>query len=325
MANKKIITIFGATGAQGGSLAWAILNDKNSEFAVRGFTRNPDSDKAKALTAAGAEMVKGDIDEAATVHKAMKGAYGAYCVTFFWHHFSPEKEMAEAKTMAEAAKAAGLKHVIWSTLEDTRKYVPLEDNRMPTLNGKYKVPHFDGKGESDRLFTEAGVPTTFLLASFYWDNLIYFGAGPKRGEDGVLAITFPMGDKKFSGIAAEDIGKCAYGIFKRGSELIGKRIGIAGGEPTCGQMAEALTKALGEKVKYNEVTPDLYRSFGFPGAEDLGNMFQFYRDFEEVCTKTRDIKFSRELNPELLNFEQWLQKYASKIPLDPVLQDNVAG
>lgn len=322
MANKKIITIFGATGAQGGSLARAILNDKNSEFAVRAFVRNPDSDKARALAAAGAELVQGDVDDPASVQKALQGAYGAYFVTFFWNHFSPEKETAEARVFAEAAKAAGLKHVIWSTLEDVRKFVPLDDNRMPTLNGKYKVPHFDGKGEADTYFIEAGVPTTFLLISFYWENLIYFGAGPRRGEDGVLAITYPLGNAKFSGIAVEDIGKCAYGIFKRGESMIGKRIGIAGDEPTCQQMADALSKALGEPVKYHDVPPDVYRRFGFPGAEDLGNMFQFYRDFEEECRRVRNISFSRELNPELMNFEQWLQKYASRIPVDPVLQDN---
>ena len=217
--------------------------------------------------------------------------------------------------MAEVAKAAGLKHVIWSTLEDTRQWVPLNDNSIPTLRGKYKVPHFDGKGEADHYFTDAGVPTTFFLPSFYWENLIYFGAGPKRGEDGVLAITFPMGNKKLSGVAAEDIGKCAYGIFKRGISMVGKRVGVAGGEPTCQQMADSLTKALGEQVRYNEVTPEVYRGFGFPGADDLGNMFQFYRDFEDVCTSTRNVQFSKELNPSMQSFDEWLVENASRIPL----------
>ncbi len=316
MPQKKIITVFGATGAQGGGLVHAILNDNNAGFAVRAVTRDIYSDKAKELSAMGAEVVAADIDDPVSVRNAMKGSYGAYCVTFFWAHFSPEKEMAQAKIMAEAAKEAGVEHVIWSTLEDTRKWVPLDDDRMPTLMGKYKVPHFDAKGEANRYFVDAGVPTTFLVASFYWDNLIYFGAGPKRGPDGVLAITFPMGDKKLSGIAAEDIGKCAYGIFKKGTSLAGKTIGIAGGEPTCQQMADSLSMALGEKVKYNDVSPDVYRSFGFPGAEDLGNMFQFYRDFEEVCCRTRDIRFSKELNPDLKSFDGWLAENAKKIPLD---------
>lgn len=316
MATKKIIVIFGATGAQGGGLARAILHDSNSEFAVRAITRDPSSDKAKELLRLGAEVVAADIDDPESMKRALEGAYGAYCVTFYWAHLSPEKELAEAKSMAEAAKAAGLKHVIWSTLEDIRKWVPLDDNRMPTLMGKYKVPHFDAKGEANSFFTEAGVPTTFLLPSFYWENLIYFGSGPKRGADGKLAITFPMGDKKLSGIASEDIGKCAYGIFKKGLTMVGKTIGIAGDEPTCQQMAEKLTKALGQEVVYNEVTPEVYRSFGFPGADDLGNMFQFYRDFEEVCTKTRDIKFSKQLNPSIQSFDQWLAENAQRIPLD---------
>lgn len=312
---KKVIVVFGATGAQGGGLVRAILNDPNSEFAVRAVTRNADSDKAKQLAKMGAEVVTGNIDDVDSIKRALNGAYGAFFVTFFWDHFSAEKEIAEAKNLATAAKDAGLKHIIWSTLEDVRKYVPLNDDRMPTLQGKYKVPHFDGKGESDHFFTDLGLPTTFLLASFYWDNLIYFGAGPKRGEDGKLAITFPMGDKKMAGISSDDIGKCAYGIFKKGPSLAGKRIGIAGEHLTCGDMAKALSKALGEEVAYNKVTPAQYRSFGFPGADDLGNMFQFYHDFDEVCNSMRDVKYSRELNPELKDFNAWLAENASRIPL----------
>jgi uncharacterized protein YbjT (DUF2867 family) len=315
METKKIITVFGATGAQGGGLAHAILQDKNSPFGVRAVTRDINSDKAKELAQLGAELVTADIDDHQAVENALKGAYGAFFVTFFWAHYSAEKEKAEAAIFATAAKQARLKHVIWSTLEDTRAYVPLTDNRMPTLQGQYKVPHFDGKGESDKLFTEAGIPTTFLLASFYWDNFIYFGAGPKRGDDGVLALTMPIGNSKMAGIAAEDIGKCAYGIFKKGTEMVGRRIGIAGEQLTGNEMADALSKALGERVVYNNVPADVYRNFGFPGADELGNMFQFYDEFEKELNKTRDVSFSKELNPELLNFEQWLKKYAGKIPL----------
>ena len=315
MSSKKIITVFGATGAQGGGLIRAILADKNSEFTVRAVTRDTNSDKAKELAGLGAELVQADVDDPASVNKALEGAYGAYFVTFFWAHFSAEKEIAEARMFAEAARKAGLQHAIWSTLEDTREFVPLSDNRMPTLHGKYKVPHFDGKGESDHFFTDAGVPTTFLLASFYWDNFIYFGAGPKRGDDGKLALTLPIGDGKMAGIAAEDIGKCAYGIFKKGTTMIGKRIGIAGEQLSGNEMAEGLSKALGEPVLYNKVPAAVYRSFGFPGADDLGNMFQFYDEFEQTLNATRDVDRSRQLNPELMNFEQWLSKYASKIPV----------
>ena len=316
MSQKKIIVVFGATGAQGGGLVRAILNDPNSEFTVRAVTRDPDSDKSKTLAAMGAEVVQADLAQPEQVLKAMEGAYGAYCVTFFWAHFSPEQEAAEAKCMADAAKAAGLQHVIWSTLEDTRIHVPLHDDRMPTLQEKYKVPHFDSKGESNRFFTEAGVPTTFLLTSFYWENLIYFGMGPKRGTDGVLDITYPMGDKKLTGICAEDIGKCAYGIFKKGPSMIGKTVGIAGEHISCADMARALSKSLGEEVRYNSVTPEMYRGFGFPGAEDLGNMFQYYKEFEKEFSNARDVRIARDLNPALQTFEMWLEENAKRLPLD---------
>lgn len=315
MSQKKIIAVFGATGAQGGGLARAILNDKNSDFAVRAITRNPASGKAESLASLGAEVVAADVDNAESVRQALEGAYGAFFVTFFWDHFSPEKEYGQARIMAEAAKDAGLKHVIWSTLEDTRNWVPLDDDRMPTLQGKYKVPHFDGKGEADRFFVEAGVPTTFLRASFYWDNFIYFGAGPAKGPDDNFYLTFPLDDKKMAGIAAEDIGKCAYGIFKRGTEMFGKTVGVAGEHLTGKEMAAAMSKAVGEEIHFNNVTPETYRSFGFPGADDLGNMFQFYRDFDDDCNSVRDVGFSKKLNPELKDFETWLSENAARIPL----------
>jgi len=314
--SKKIIVVFGATGAQGGGLARAILNDPNTEFAVRAVTRDSNSDKAKELAKMGAEVVTADVDDPASVRRALDGAYGAYFVTFYWAHFSPEKETAEASTYAQAAKDAGLKHVIWSTLEDVREYVPLDDDRMPTLMGKYKVPHFDGKGQSDKFFTEAGVSTTFLRASFYWDNFIYFGSGPKKGEDGKLYLTLPIGDAPMAGITAEDIGKCAYGIFKRGSEMIGKTVGIAGEHLTGKQMAKAMSKALGREVIYNKIPAATFRSFGFPGADDLGNMFQFYDEFADELNEIRDVGMSKELNPSLQNFDQWLQKNGHRIPLD---------
>jgi uncharacterized protein YbjT (DUF2867 family) len=316
MSSKKIITVFGATGAQGGGLVRAILSDPHSEFAVRAVTRDAGSDKSKALAALGAEVVEADLAHPEKVLAAMQGAYGAFCVTFFWAHFSPEQEAAEAKVMADSAKAAGVQHVIWSTLEDTRLHVPLHDDRMPTLMEKYKVPHFDSKGESNRFFTEAGVPTTNLLTSFYWENLIYFGMGPKRGADGVLGITFPMGDSKLSGIGSEDIGRCAYGIFKNGASLIGKTVGIAGEHITCADMAKALTNALGEEVRYNAVPAEVFRSFGFPGAEDLGNMFQYYEEFEKEFSDARDIAAAKELNPALQSFEEWLADNAKRLPIE---------
>lgn len=313
--SKKIVAVVGATGAQGGALARAILRDRAGEFTVRALTRKPDSDNAQKLKQAGAEVVAADLDDLNSLERAFAGTYAAFCVTNFWEHFSPEKEFTQASNLAKAAKQANVRHAVWSTLEDTRRWVPLSDDRMPTLMGKYKVPHFDAKGEADNVFRELGVPTTFLLTSFYWENLVYFGMGPKRGPDGVLAFTLPMDDKKLPGIGVEDIGKCAYGVLKRG-DLIGKTVGIAGEHLTGTQMAASLTQAIGQEVRYHAISPAVFRSLGFPGAEDLGNMMQFKRDFESMFCGARSIDFSRSVNSELQSFDSWLVQNKDRIPIE---------
>ncbi len=316
MSDKKIIAVIGATGAQGGGLVQAILNDPDGGFIPRAITRNTDADKAKELLNKGVEVVQADLDDVESLKKAFKGTHGAFCVTNYWEHYSPEKEKSQAKNLADAVKYAEVSHVIWSTLEDTRNWVPLSNNSMPTLMENYKVPHFDAKGESNKFFVDVHVPVTFMIASFYWDNFIYFGMGPKKGPDGKLAITFPLDDKKLAGIAADDIGKCAYGIFKSGDKYIGKTIGISGDHLTGSEMADKFSKILGKEVHYNSVSPDTYRSFGFPGAEDLGNMFQFHRDFQKDHLEVRDLMRSKSINPELKNFEQWLTENKDRIPIE---------
>jgi len=263
----------------------------------------------------GAEVVAGDLNDLESMKNAFSGAYGAFCVSFFWDHFSPDKEKASAKVMAEAAQIAGCEHVIWSTFEDTRDSIPLTDDRMPTLMGNYKVAHFDAKAEANEYFTELGLPVTFLLTSFYWENFIYFGMQPQRGEDGKLAITFPIADKKMPSMSSEDIGKSTLGIFKRGSEFIGKTVGVAGEHLTGAQMAASFSKVLGEDVGYNAVPADMYRSFGFPGAEDMGNMFQFKTEFEDLFCGNRNLDVVRSLNPDLMTFDQWLAANKDSIPI----------
>jgi uncharacterized protein YbjT (DUF2867 family) len=177
------------------------------------------------------------------------------------------------------------------------------------------VPHFDAKGEADRFFVESGVPTTFLLTSFYWDNFIHFGMGPKPGPDGALTLTLPMAHARLAGIAAEDIGKCAFGVFSRGADLAGKRVGIAGGHLTGAEMAASLSRALEREVRYQAIAFDAYRKLGFPGADDLGNMFQFYVEFEREFAAARPLEATRALNPALQSFDAWLDRNAKRIPI----------
>ncbi len=312
MADKKIIAVVGATGSQGGGLARAILDDANGGFGVRALTRDTSKPAAQALASRGAEVVSANLDDVESLKKAFAGAHGVYAVTNFWEHFSGEKEKTQAKNIADAARAAGVKHVIWSTLEDTRALMTPDDKRMPMLQEKYRVPHFDAKAEANAFF--AGLPVTYLLTSFYWDNLYMFGLAPKKGEDGKYSWAFPMGTSKLAGIAAEDIGKSAYGIFKAGQQYIGKTVGIYGEALTIEEMGQKLTKGLGiGPVHYHAAEADEYRGYGFPGADEMGNMFQVYRDFETQVIAKRSLDTARSLNPSLQNFETFVAKNKSKI------------
>jgi len=313
--SKPLITIFGATGAQGGGLARALLQSGTQPFRVRAITRKPGGDAARALSELGAEVMAADLDDAASVQRALAGAHGAFCVTNFWEHFSPEREIAQADTMAEAARRAGVRHVIWSTLEDTRRFVAPDGRRMPVLMGRYNVPHFDGKGEADRLFLQRGLPVTLLLTSFYWENLIYFGMHPQRGADGALSFVLPMDDAPLPGIAAADIGACAAALFRQGEPAIGRTVGIAGQHLSGAQMASALSRALGEPVRHVAMPPAHYARLGFPGAEDLANMFQFKRDFNADFCAARNVADARALHPGLSSFDDWLRANAARLPI----------
>ena len=315
MAEQRVIAIFGATGAQGGGLARAILADPEQGFSARAITRDPGSPKARALGRLGAEVVTADVDDEQSVLRALEGAYGAFLITFFWHHLSAARETAQARRLALAARSTGVQHAIWSTLEDTRQWIPLSDQRMPTLRGNYKVPHADGKGEADRLFSELGVPTTFLLTSFYWESLIHFRLGPRPGADGQLVFSWPMADKKSPGIATEDIGRCALSIFKKGTALVGGTIGIASEHLTGAQMAAAFAGARGREVRHEAVTPEAFRTLEFLGAEELGNMFRFQQDFEDYVCGARSVDASRSLNPEMQTFALWLDRNKARFPL----------
>jgi hypothetical protein len=139
-------------------------------------------------------------------------------------------ELAQVDVAALAAKQAGVGHVIWSTLEDTRDFFVGHghepggsDDGVPTVDERYKVPHFDAKAEADALFREYDVPTTFLRTTLFYEG--FAGAtGPSRGDDGALVLTLPIAGQKLSSIAVGDIGRTALGIFKRGGEFIGRTV-----------------------------------------------------------------------------------------------------
>ncbi len=306
MSEQKMIAVVGATGAQGGGLTRAILAEPDGEFAVRALTRDPGSPKAKELADAGAEVVAADLDDEAALRAAFDSVHGVYLVTNYWADMSAEHEIAEAANGARAAKATGIQHLIWSTLEDTRAYLPLNDPSTPVFDGRYSVPHFDAKSEADKFFAEAGVPTTYLRPSMYWEA--FDDIGPRRAEDGALVLSLPMGGRKLAGVAVEDIGRTALGILKR-DEFIGRTVGVAGEHLTGEEFAAAFSDSYGEPVAYRPLSFDKFRAQDFQAAAEIGNQFQYYYLAEAEFTGLRDLALVRALNPQLQTFRSWLRTH----------------
>lgn len=308
MSGGGRIAVVGATGAQGGGLASAILDDPDSPFVCRVLTRNPDSAAAQALADRGAEVVRTDLDDESSLTEAFRGSYGAYCMTNFFEHFSADKELEQARNLANAVQAAGISHAVWSTHLDSRDRYPLSAEYLPTLQGRYKVPQWDAKGEANRFFVASGVPVTFLHLPAFWDNFLIPGAPqrPQRGPDGVLAIMAPMGDMRLPGIAGGDVGRCAYGIFKEGQSFAGATVGVVGEFLTGAELAAGLSFAAGEEVRFHHVPVEAVRASGFPGADLVANMFQLVEDNLDDFCSSYDPELSRSLNPQLQSFDGWL-------------------
>lgn len=305
MAASRVIAVVGATGKQGGGLARAILDDPSGGFTCRVVTRNPDSPAARTLAQRGAEVVSADLDDEPSLVAAFTGAYGAYCMTNFFEHFSPDTELAQAGNLARAAKAAGVRHAIWSTSEGRGDW-GVDSDQLPSL-GSYTIPYWEGKAEGNALFTASGVPTTFLVMPMFWDNFRMPGAPqmPARGDDGVLAIAMPTGAAKLPGLAAEDIGRCAYGVFQA-PDMIGRTIGLAAEHLTGAQLAEGLTRAFGEQVRFQDIPLDALRAAPVPGIDAVANMFHVITtDNARYCARY-DVDTSRALNPRLQSFSTWL-------------------
>ncbi len=322
MNDKKIIAVVGATGSQGSGLVRAVLDDWNGPYSVRALTRNTGSVRAEEFAARGAEVVHADLDDEDSLRAAFDGAYGAFVVTNFREDLTAEQEAArsrarmerdQAENAARAAKAAGLKHVVWSTLEDTRPHFEFLGSDVPTIGDGYKVPHLDAKNEANASFAAHRVPTTFLETSFFYEMFIHAGLGPRRDSNGQAVLTIPMGGSTMALVAAEDIGRTAYGIFRAGARFIGRTVGLAGTHATGDEMAELFAKVLGEPVVYRPISHDELRGAGFPEARELGNMFQFFTDAAETYVGNRDLGVVRALNPRLRTLEDWLVEHREQL------------
>ena len=296
MIDRTTILVTGATGAQGGSVASYLLG--SGQFKVRALTRNPQSDKARALRSAGAEVVIGNLDDALSLGNAVAGCHGVFGVTNFWEHF--DQEYAQGKNLIDAVAEAGIEHFVFSSLPDAHKL----------SNGTLEVPHFQMKAKLEQYARDLGLPATFVHVAFYFENFLYF-LPSRQSEEGVYTFGFPQGDTPLAGVASEDIGGVVAEIFKRPAEFMGKTIGIVGDDIPPSEYADVMTRILGRRVSYNYIPREVFAGFGFPGAGDLANMFELNRLY--IPNRKADRDMSRKLSPAIRTFEQWVQANREKL------------
>ncbi|XP_005858512.1 PREDICTED: nmrA-like family domain-containing protein 1 [Myotis brandtii] len=291
MTSKEVIAVFGATGSQGGSVARALLESK--KFAVRAVTRNVTQPKALVLQELGAEVVKGDLNDKASVEAALQDAYGVFLVTNYWEHHSKEEEVSQGKLVADVTKRLGVKHVVFSGLENVKRLT----------GGKLVVEHFDRKGEVEEYFWSIGVPMTSIHLAAYFENFLTLWK-PKKASDGdYYTVALPMGDIPMDGISVADIGAVVSRIFDSPEEFLGKAMGLSAEALTVQQYADVLSKILGKDIRDAKITLEAYEKLGFPGAEEMANMFHFYQ-----MKPARDVKLTHRLNPEVKSFSQFVSE-----------------
>lgn len=219
-----------------------------------------------------------------------------------------------------------MKHVVLSCLEDTRCFINKAKNRdswkvLDKDLGMY-VPHLDGKGEIAAEYATE-LPCTRLYTSAYFEIFTSMGMGPARQSDAEdYAITIPLSDKKLAVVAVEDIGKCVCAVFQDRS-LIGAAVGVMSTAMTGQEMADAFTKICGLTVKYNAVPTEVFAGFGFPGADDLANMFRFDVEYEDEILKTHLIPQSiMSKMGSVVKFEDFLAANRHKFPRGGKMKSN---
>jgi uncharacterized protein YbjT (DUF2867 family) len=293
---KNTILVFGATGAQGGSVARNLL--VRGRYAVRAFTRKSDSPAAQSLRAAGAEIVEGNLDDKASIRAALDGVHGVFGVTNFWEHF--EKEEEQGRNMIRAIAGSDVQHLVYSSLPPVEK----------ATNGLLKSPHFDIKAAHEDLIRTLGIPATFVHVPFYYENFLYFFP-PRPAGDGTYAFGFPQGDRPLAAMSVQDVGRVVAPLFEQPETYIGKTLKLAGDELPASEYAAAMSRATGADVRFTHVPRETFAALGFPGAADLADMFEYYR--LHIPSRARDIESCRALAPELQSFDAWVNANAAQL------------
>jgi uncharacterized protein YbjT (DUF2867 family) len=295
-SKKKTILVTGATGGQGGGVARQLL--ARGKFAVRALTRKPDSPAAQQLRELGAEIVQGDLDDRASIRAALDGCYGVFGVTNFWEHFQREAE--QGKNLINAVAGANIEHFVLSSLPPIAK----------ATNGELRSPHFDIKAEYEEYARTLDLPATFIHVPFYFDNFLAFFP-PRPTGDGSFQFGFPQGDTPLAAMAVEDVGRIVAAVFEQPEKYIGKTLKLAGDEIPAAKYAEKMSARTGLDIRYAHVPREVFAALGFPGAEDLADMFEFYR--LPMASRKDAIAECRTIAPELQDFDAWLSKNEAKL------------
>jgi len=295
---SKLITVFGATGAQGGSVVEQLL--KEGSWKVRAITRNLDSDKAKALRALGVEVVKGDVNEADLL-PFFKDAYAAFVLTNFWDPASMGKEEEQGKKLVEAAHKANVQHFIWSSLPNVKRI----------SKGKYNVPHFSDKALVEEYIIglqKSSKPAfkyvTFYGPAFYYQNLQSFFPPKKEGDHYVFTLPETSNVSMFD---VSDTGIIVSAILKDPVGANGKFIAGCAfhGSPQIIEEEIRRASGLGDKIKINLVNRDAFAKLGFPGADELGEMFGWFNEFTYFGNEI-DRNSGQQL-ASLKKFDEWVR------------------
>ena len=277
--SEKTIVVIGATGQQGGATARHLLAQG---WRVRALTRDPQGAAAQALAAAGAEVVSGNLDDRASLDQAFAGAYGVFSVQNFWlPDVGAAGEVRQGKTVADAAKAAAVRHFVYTSVGGAERRTGLS--------------HFDSKWQIEAYIRSLGLPATILRPVFFMENLTSPMMGPR---DGVLANALRPATL-LQMIAVDDIGFFAALAFAQPQEFTGKAIELAGDSLTMPQVAETMSRVTGQPVQFVEVPLEQVAAF----SQETADMLAWFNDHGYEA----DIAALRKLNPGLQTFEKFLR------------------
>ena len=289
--NKKIIVVMGATGAQGKGVVNALVNE--GAFNVRAITRHPEKYSGKAH-----EVVFGDLNDVQSLKDAFKNAWGVFVVTNFWEGID---EIAQGKNAVDAAKTAGIKHFVWSTLPDVESI----------SSGEFNVPHFTGKAKVDDLVRNAGFKYyTFVQPPFYFQNFIHLMA-PQPKQDGSTGWTLPIDParKIFHMSDINDLGKVVAGAFLQPEKVgNGAYLSLAAELDSFNDVMKAY-KTNGKEYSFTRVPAEVFSTF-FEGAKEVAEMLMYFEKYTYMGPNSKpQIELAKKIaTKEFVPFRDWISQ-----------------